>query len=85
MSFSDPWKNELQGLSLCEALAEYWENNRDLATDLSPFWEGENVNLQSCIPLRLYGDGADVLGSFADLIEFEHICLARSLECQVRG
>ena len=51
---------------MCEALAEYWENNADLAMNLSDFWRGENVNLQRCVPLRLYGDGADVLGSFAE-------------------
>ena len=44
-----------------EDLEMYWENNQDQAENLSQFWD-EDVNLQQCVPLRLDGDGADVLG-----------------------
>ena len=44
---------------MSQALVEYWDHNADLRRDLENLW-GEYLNVEKTVPLRIYGDGAEV-------------------------
>ena len=44
-------------------IANYWNNNGDLARDLRIYWdESEDSPMDKVFPIRFYGDGADTIG-----------------------
>lgn len=44
-------------------IAEYWQNNGDLAAELQEYWgHSAPASMDKVFPVRFYGDGADTTG-----------------------
>lgn len=57
-----------RGASEAQDLCQYWDRNKDLERSIRARWEANGIEpvedfSSSCVPLRLYGDGAEMMSA----------------------